>query len=400
MKNRNGKIRCVAGGMALLLGMQVLSGNTTKIQMKENIQAASLSNEEGIHVATGPAVTTGVAVVTDDSISGTPLPDKEDTVTFRATSYTIPYGWTRKIACTIPSAMKKYTFVYTSSNTKVAKVDKNGIVTGVSTGKAKITVEAKEDADIKASYSAVVKREKEGWHTTASGKKYYVTEDKERAIGYFKVKGSYYYAAANSYIITDKWKYVEIDKKKYKLYFGSDGKQKQNVSALIGEQEQYKIEVNISKNTVIVYAKDGKKGYTIPVKAMVCSCGIKGHTTITGSYSKLREAGKWHPLYYGTYGKYCTRISGPYLFHSVVYKKYGDNYSLNADEFLKLGEPASHGCIRLQVKDAKWIYNRSNKCSVTLYKGKEQLPLKKPKAAKPVTLKGNKAYDPTDVDVK
>lgn len=243
--------------------------------------------------------------------------------------------------------------------------------------------------------------EKKGWNTISTKKKYYIKKDGTKAVGYVKIGGSYYYFKNNGYVLMEKWKYVKIDNRKYKLYFDKNGKQKQNVASLIGEQDSYRLEVNIKKNVVIAYAKDGDKGYTIPVKAMVCSCGVAGHSTITGTYNRLTKAGVWHNLYYGTYGKYCTRINGPYLFHSVVYKKYGDNYSLDAAEFAKLGKLASHGCIRMQVKDAKWIYNRSGKVASTyLYRSNDRLPLSKPKASEAVVLDNGKAYDPTDKSVK
>ncbi len=247
--------------------------------------------------------------------------------------------------------------------------------------------------------SAVLAENQTGWHENADRERYYIDKSGKKKIGYFKVSGSHYYAKKNGMIVTDQWKYIKIDGRKYKLYFGDNGKQKQNVSAILGEQKQYRLEVNIQKNVVIVYAKDENGEYCIPVKAMICSCGVPGHSTITGNYSYLRKTGKWHTLYYGTYGKYCTRISGPYLFHSVVYSRNGDDYSLYADEFEKLGKAASHGCVRLQVKDAKWIYNHSSKCSAYLYRDNKQLPLKKPIAADLVELENGKVCDPTDTDV-
>jgi lipoprotein-anchoring transpeptidase ErfK/SrfK len=44
---------------------------------------------------------------------------------------------------------------------------------------------------------------------------------------------------------------------------------------------------------------------------------------------------------------------GEYLFHSVPTDRGG---RVIADEALKLGQRASHGCIRLTLPDAKWIY--------------------------------------------
>lgn len=326
---------------------------------------------------------------------------KKTEVSFAKKQYTVPYAWYKTIkADTLSPNSKTVKVTYSSSNKKVATVDQNGKVTGVTTGTATITAKAKDGSKVSASYKVKVEKEKKGWHTTSSGKKYYVKKDGTRARGYFKVKEDYYFGNRSSYLASNAWKYVKVDGKNYKLYFGKSGKQSQDVSSVIGKQSKYQIEVNISTNTVIVYAKDGKNGFIIPVKAMVCSCGVAGHATITGNYSNLRRAGKWHTLYYGTYGKYCTRISGPYLFHSVVYSKNGDSYSLQADEYDKLGKLASHGCIRLSVKDAKWIYQNYNKCSVKLFRSSKKAPLKKPTPEMAVRLNNGKAYDPTDTDVK
>ena len=48
------------------------------------------------------------------------------------------------------------------------------------------------------------------------------------------------------------------------------------------------------------------------------------------------------------------------------------------------------------MKDAKWIYENYNKCSVTLFSSKQKVPLEKPSPGKAVKLENGKAYDPTD----
>lgn len=45
-------------------------------------------------------------------------------------------------------------------------------------------------------------------------------------------------------------------------------------------------------------------------------------------------------------------VYGNYLFHSVLYSKY--NGSLMDG---RVGIPLSHGCVRLQIDNAKWIYD-------------------------------------------
>lgn len=239
-----------------------------------------------------------------------------------------------------------------------------------------------------------------GWNKTAKGKKYYIQKNGKRAKGYKTIDGDYYFFNSKGFAITKQWKYVKLHGKKYKLYFGKNGKRKLDVTNQLPNGSDFRIEVNLSKNIVMIYAKDGNKGYTIPVKAMVCSVGMPGHRTITGNYYRLRRAGSWHVLRYNSVGQYCTRISGPYLFHSVVYTRYGDKYSLHKAEYRKLGKSASHGCIRLQVEDAKWIYDRAYQCQVSLYYDKTaKYPLKKPKAKKIGKTAEKRYYDPTDPNI-
>jgi len=56
------------------------------------------------------------------------------------------------------------------------------------------------------------------------------------------------------------------------------------------------------------------------------------------------------------WAQYWFRINGPYLFHSVLYNK-ADSGTLIGGSLAKLGSRASHGCVRLKVEDAKWIYS-------------------------------------------
>ncbi|HCW51160.1 MAG TPA: L,D-transpeptidase, partial [Clostridiales bacterium] len=44
---------------------------------------------------------------------------------------------------------------------------------------------------------------------------------------------------------------------------------------------------------------------------------------------------------------------GIYLFHSVPVDRTGEVIPEEAD---KLGQPASHGCVRLSMEDARWFY--------------------------------------------
>ncbi len=159
-----------------------------------------------------------------------------------------------------------------------------------------------------------------------------------------------------------------------------------------GSKNLYKIMVNKTQNCVTVYTYDLDGAYTVPVRAMVCSCGLNG-ATITGSFS-IYFRQEWNPLYNNVYGYYVSGISGDYLFHSVpFYAPQPD--MLEVEEFNKLGNEASLGCIRMAVGDTKWIYdNCTVGTDVEIYESEEPGPLGKPETIKITDF--NCGWDPTD----
>lgn len=329
-----------------------------------------------------------------------PTPAPRVQISFGQSGYSIPYQWTRGVVPTVKKpAGAKVTLVYTIKDTRIATVSSTGVVKGVRLGTTMLTVGCKEYPEVSATCFIQVKKENPGWHMQGN-KRYYVSKEQVRILGYRKVCGSYYYFdKTSSCAISKKWKYIKIGKNSYKLYFSEDGKRKMDVSALMPKGTRYKLVVSFNNNVVMAYAKDGNKGYTIPVRAMICSVGMPGHETITGTYRSLTKAGKWHPLRYNSNGQYATRIRGPYLFHSVTYNRLGNPFSLQAAEYKKLGRAASHGCIRMLVKDAKWIYSRSGKCIAVLKKKAGLGPFEKP--VTPTIKKSSKGYyDPTDDKIK
>ena len=84
-----------------------------------------------------------------------------------------------------------------------------------------------------------------------------------------------------------------------------------------------------------------------------CGSGKDSTPTVTGHF---RIGVKGLHFKSGTsdapvYCKYFTQISGNYLFHSILYDKYGNVIDGN------LGAVESHGCIRLALENAKYIYD-------------------------------------------
>lgn len=158
----------------------------------------------------------------------------------------------------------------------------------------------------------------------------------------------------------------------------------------------YYIKVNRQANCVTVYGLDENGEYTVPVKAMVCSVGLNGNTP-TGIFQTSTKY-LWRALYGGVYGQYAYRITGAILFHSVPYYTQ-DKGDLETEEYNKLGEAASLGCVRLSVADAKWLVdNCPQGTTVEIYDSPDPGPLGKPTA---ITIDPDSPYrgwDPTDPD--
>ena len=109
----------------------------------------------------------------------------------------------------------------------------------------------------------------------------------------------------------------------------------------------------VDRSTHRVGVFKGRKNSWTNVKYYKCCVGKPSTPTISGTYT-VGSKGKYFDT--GTKGRcwYYTQISGNYLFHSVIYdrqnspKKIIDN-SMDA--------AVSHGCVRLDLENAKWIYD-------------------------------------------
>lgn len=129
----------------------------------------------------------------------------------------------------------------------------------------------------------------------------------------------------------------------------------------------YYIMVNRSQNTVTVYALDDNGYYTKPVKAFIASTGREGHRTPLGTYKMGTNRYRWRLMVDGSHAQYACGIYKGYMFHSVCYKSPNPS-TLMTEEYDSLGNYASLGCVRLQTRDAKWIYDNAKAGTlVTIY---------------------------------
>lgn len=193
---------------------------------------------------------------------------------------------------------------------------------------------------------------------------------------------------------TSRW----IDGKLY--YFDKNGYRRNDVSSIYGGP--YYLEVDKTNGVMTVYTNSSK---TIPVKTIRVSVGLSGTPTWDGTY-RLSRSLRWQPLMGPSWGQYGTHVDGcgqgGIFIHSVAGST-RSVYNLPAGEYLKLGQPASHGCIRTCVADAKWVYENCNGSTIHIYSSGNYVnneSFKGPLGRRPLaTFRGAGNFDPTDPEV-
>lgn len=121
---------------------------------------------------------------------------------------------------------------------------------------------------------------------------------------------------------------------------------------------QYIILVNRRTHKVGIF--QGRQGSWSLVKYWDCADGAPGTPTVSGVFTIAAKG-----YYFDSGASRCywwTQFYGNYLFHSVLYNKNG---TLRDG---RVGMALSHGCVRLQINNAKWIYdNIPSRTKVVIY---------------------------------
>ncbi|MDZ7609256.1 MAG: L,D-transpeptidase family protein [Candidatus Desulforudaceae bacterium] len=102
-----------------------------------------------------------------------------------------------------------------------------------------------------------------------------------------------------------------------------------------------------------------------PYKTFKASGGKVTSPTPLGTYYVYNRGYCFYNarLHEGAY--YWVQFSGPFLFHSIPFDTSG---KIKDQEAEKLGQPASHGCVRLSLEDARWFYeNVPNGTMIVIY---------------------------------
>lgn len=181
--------------------------------------------------------------------------------------------------------------------------------------------------------------------------------------GLFKTDSGRYFANRNGVLYVNRT--IKVNKMIYQMnsngqvvsshravvYKGMDAKAQKYSSPT-----KYLILVNRSAHKVGIYT--GSKDNWRPKKSFICSNGKPSTPTAKGVFHTGTTPGRFAKAIYFDSGSarcwYATRITRGYLFHSVLYRQSSSPSSVLDG---RLGQSVSHGCVRLKLQNAKWIYN-------------------------------------------
>ncbi len=122
------------------------------------------------------------------------------------------------------------------------------------------------------------------------------------------------------------------------------------------DPNKYRVELDLTNKVVTVFERDTKGKYSKIAKQFICTPGASSTPTPQGSF-RLNDSRRRFGYFkeFGVYAQYWTNVSGGIYFHSILYTRQKEGYFTHAS-YNRLGNQGSHGCIRLLVEDARWIY--------------------------------------------
>ena len=209
-----------------------------------------------------------------------------------------------------------------------------------------------------------------GWMTLSEDSIYYLDPERagRMADAPMRIKGKVYFFDENGRrAVTEGWKgsgdyyYYTFENGRVAVNTTIDGIEvdedgKTEMDEMDRKAQNYDsstsnlILVNKSWHTVRVYTRDGDLWRRI--KDYDCGDGKSSTPTIEGSFTVGIKM-----LYFDSGSARCwyaTQFCGNYLFHSVLYYQDSGPYSVMDG---RVGVGVSHGCVRLQLENARWIYN-------------------------------------------
>ncbi|MEG1524512.1 MAG: SH3 domain-containing protein [Clostridia bacterium] len=132
------------------------------------------------------------------------------------------------------------------------------------------------------------------------------------------------------------------------------------------DPDKYYVMLDLNNQIVTVYEQDEAGAYTKIVRRFLCTTGrtdideADPEDTATPTPRGIwkiggRERFGKFASFSGEYARYWTQIVGSIFLHSVMFGNRTVN-SMKRGAYANLGHNVSHGCVRLYVEDAKWLY--------------------------------------------
>lgn len=326
--------------------------------------------------------------------------DKKDEV--------LQVGNTLKLnAVILPENAANKQIIWTTSDANTASVDSNGLVTALQKGNAIITattVDGSKTAACTITVNAAkgwimvngkwyyydkvtgIKRTawlndngiwyyllpsgemKTGWQSD-NGKWYYLYGNGAMAKGWIQYSGQWYYLnpmgdmAAGWIYKGSKWYYlypsgamatgwIQSSGTWYCLYKNGEMASKTGLeaefnSAGLSSGTKYFITIDSTNQMVNIFS--GYNNHWNLIRSMRCASGAPDTPTVKGLYA-VQGRGYMFRAASNTICKFFTGFYGNYLFHTVLLDNNGNIQDPT------LGVPASHGCVRLAIEDAQYIY--------------------------------------------
>ena len=129
-------------------------------------------------------------------------------------------------------------------------------------------------------------------------------------------------------------------------------------------QREYLLKISLDDQRVYVYGLNSFGEYELD-REMICSTGL-GNSTPRGIFLSSRPLNRWHYFEkFECWAQYSYQIQGDILFHSVLYSDRSER-TLRSSSVYALGRKASHGCVRLKVEDAKWLFENCDRGTVVV----------------------------------
>ncbi|MDO5123997.1 MAG: Ig-like domain-containing protein [Eubacteriales bacterium] len=239
--------------------------------------------------------------------------------------------------------------IWSSSNPEIATVDSNGRVDGIKAGEVTITATAKSAS---VDFEVTVKKAKTK-----------VISESTATVG-----------NKNALEIAKKNAIVDSGKPTYALL------------------------INMGECLITVYTYDSAGVYNRAVRQFACAVD-KGSNVLLEYEYFLGDKDRWYEAKDGRFYQFSTWFSDDFRISSAPYRKEASG-SLVAEDYNKIGTPATKGDVWVSANDAMWIYENCGRDTMVEFFSKSYIPLDKPK---PLTLTEdslNMNWDPTDPSEK